>query len=134
MAITSLTPKQRGEERQSSLVGVVDVPASELTAGQFLPVFQMPRGAILLSTVLCVRTAFSGTTPTADVGYQDSPDGLLDDVDLATVQCNVVQNLPSTEGHGGVIGITPTGTDGTDGELTLLVEYVGATRAHSTQG
>jgi hypothetical protein len=133
MAITSLTPKQRGEERQSSLVGVVDFTGDDINSNSFTPIFQMPKGAILMSVVLCVREAFTASS-TADVGYQSSPDGLLDDIDLATVQCNVVQNLPSTEGHGGVIGITAAGVSGSGGAGTLLVEYIRASRAHSTQG
>ena len=132
-----LTPKDRGEARQSPLVGWVALGGAYLAqyTGQVLELFDMPDQYRLTKIMVEVVSAFNAGA-TLQVGNEDNHNAFLD-IDLTVVGFNKAAYVDM--GHLGVydgqsIVISPTGVDGTSGLLNVVLKYNVEGRAHSTQG
>jgi len=132
MSITSLTPRERGEERQSPLVGMVELSGADLQDGA-IDLFDMPNKAMILDISLLVSGAFDAGA-TLDVGTESDPDAFLDGVALDSTGKTASSSLPLTTGSGETITATPSGVTTNAGACTVIVQYVVADRACSTQG
>jgi len=113
---------------------VADVNASFASAdlGADALALAIPAGAVIQSVILDVKTAFDGTTVTANVGLETSAgaaidaDGLAATASLASVGTVVGAGalVGATIGEAaGYLAIAPSATDSTVGEVDIIVEY-----------
>ena len=93
----------------------------------------LPAGAVILSATLDIKTAFDGTTITANIGLENSAgtaidaDGIDAAVSLASVGSIACDGalVGTTIGEAaGYLAIVGSAADNTVGELDLIVEYV----------
>ena len=130
--ITSLTPRQRGEERQSPLVGMVKLTGKDLKDGA-VDVFEMPNSELIQAVEIRISEEFDAGA-TIDVGPVSDTNAFLDDIALDAKGNHTSNSLPSSVGTGETIKATPSGVTTDTGECILLIQYVVADRAFSTQG
>lgn len=137
--------------RQYPLMAVADLTYEDLNDDQVDQIFALPGGAIILSVMVKVLTAFNGTTPVLSVGlYSESttdPDIFIDGVDLTVVE-GYSASLRAQADEGNLdeaLGVVPTDGDeiailyanagtATAGRLQLMVEYVVPGRSQENQG
>ena len=132
-----LTPKDRGEARQSPLVGWVVLGGDALAEvnNETTEVFEMPDKYRLTKIMVEVVEAFNSGA-SLQVGNSDDPDAFLV-VDLTTVGFSKgayvdMGHLGTYDGQS--IVLVPAGVDGSSGLLTVTLKYNVEGRSHSTQG
>jgi len=116
-------------------LGVDEVNADFATAdlGSDALAMVIPAGAVILSAMLDVKTAFDGTTTTLTVGLEKS-DGTEIDVDgidvtasvaaVGTVVCDGALVGATIGEDAGYLAVVGSSADNTAGEVDIIVEYV----------
>jgi hypothetical protein len=132
-----LTLKDKGEGRQSPLVGWVLLGATELLKHNdaVTEVFEMPDQYRLTKVMVEVVTAFNAGA-SLNVGYENDPDAFLT-IDLTVKGFSKgayvdMGRLGTIDGD--PIVIVPSGIDGSSGLLTITAKYNVEGRTHCTQG
>jgi hypothetical protein len=119
---------QYGENRQRVRAGIVTFNHTDAPAGVFVPLFELPNGAVILSAVTHVLAA--STAPTTDVldfGTAAAPSQLFNDVDAKTAARTASTTLPNAPLTGTqVYGVTraQTGPAATNGTYALSYTYI----------
>jgi len=132
-----LTLKDKGEGRQSPLVGWVMLGAEELQKhnDSVTEVFEMPDKYRLTKVMVEVIAAFNAGS-SLNLGTEDNPDAFFT-IDLSVKGFSKVAyvdmgSLGTIDGD--PLVMVPADIDGTSGLLTILMKYNVEGRTHSTQG
>lgn len=126
------------DARQFIQYAIVSFLFSDLPSGTFVPLVQLPPGAVEVEGFVDVETASdAGTSDVLDVGTSGTPAGYANDINFKTANARTALTL--TKGRASArreIGITRTavGTAATAGAGVLVVGYVQAGVMHEGYG
>lgn len=124
--------KVRSEGRQSILVGCAQFTYKDLGTTNFKEALQLPSDAIILRGYLAITSPFD--TGTFDVGTEVTPNKYLSAISSATVAITPLTGITGkTVGEVEKVGLTPS-VAMTQGEGSLVLEYIRPTRAFVTEG
>lgn len=130
------TPQVRSEGRQCPLVAIAEFTFADFTSTAFVPVIKLPANHIKLRAYLGVKTA-SGAALTLSLGTSGTPAGLLAATSVAALGKTDV-SAAAALGYGcpqagEVIGITPSAANPTALVGCVVIEYVIAGKAETTE-
>lgn len=117
-------------QRQGILFALITFDYADLPSGTFVPMVELPPGAVLVPGVSCLdvkEASDTGTTDVLDVGTSGTPAAYANDANFKAAARTALTGLPvGTLDAKQTIGITRTavGTAATVGEGSLLVGYV----------
>lgn len=115
----------------------VEYSYADALTGVFLPLIQLPHGAIVVSGFSSVLTASNGgTSDVIDVGISGTGNKYLNDDDAKSTGITALVPTGAPNSGGETIGVTRTegGTAATAGVFALLVTYVLPGSADASQG
>ena len=125
------------DARQRPRAALVQCDVADLPNGVFVPLVELPNGAVITTAAIHVLTASNaGTTDVLDIGTAAAPTQLANDVNARTAARTAL--TPANVVYSGVtrLGITraEAGTAATAGTFALYVEYVIVGSSDFTQG
>lgn len=126
------------QARQRIRAAYVEVDHSDLPAGTFVGLIELPNGAVPVGGFVTVITASSTpTTDVLDVGLSGTANAYGNDINAKSAARTALTGLPVAPYSGNTtIGLTraETGDAATNGKYGLYVEYVIAGSSDFTQG
>ena len=116
-------------------LGVDEVNSDFATAdlGADALALAIPAGAVILSAMLDVKTAFDGTTTTLTVGLENSAGAAIDadGIDLTasvasvgTIVCDGALVGASIGEAAGYLAVVGSSSDNVNGEVDIIIEYM----------
>lgn len=126
--------------RQTLLYALISFTYADLPAGEFVPLVELPPGAVQvpgLSFIDVETVSNTGTTDVLDIGTEASPNAYGNDVNFKAAARTALTGVPVGRGAAKrTIGITrtPVGTAATAGEGILCVAYIQAGRQQEQYG
>lgn len=104
---------------------VVTFDIADLPLGVFVPLFDVPQGAIVKGGCSHVLEAAGGTTNVLDFGTAASPNALLNDDDARALGATAFTGVNLHYPAGAKFGVTrtETGTASTTGKFLAILDY-----------
>ena len=124
------------ENRQRPRAGLVTFSRTDAPTGVFVPLFEVPNGALLLTAAVHVLVAGDGgTSEVLDLGTSGAPTSLSNDVNAKAV-ARTALTLPNAPASGRTVyGVTRVegGTAATVGSYAVSFSYIVLGGSESTQ-
>lgn len=129
---------EKNYNRQGLAVAHIAISLAAFSDGAVQAAIELPAGAVVVGGSALVTTAFNATTTaTLKVGDADDDDRYSGTpLNVATLGSKALAPTGYVMPVKGDLTVTyaSTGTDATEGELLLVVEYIEANKSEWTQG